>query len=225
MAAYSTKSPARFTTHSRDEAIEASIMLVRGIGSPRILAETTKILIVGGDGKSLIVDAIARHLSDHHGTENMPAERFVESAPFAATDRKEKKRITHHNQDCTIALTHIFDRESKALRPQKTGWLHAVFNRFSPAIHEGLHFVTTHRRSTVAPAIRDGHFAPDITIAFDPADGLHGPENWRRHWAVSLHNPQLMTPAMKDALAYLSAPQNNRMDVSEQMCLTYAQNG
>jgi hypothetical protein len=82
----------RFITRSREDAIIASTTLADGISTDRLLTKTTHILIIGGDGKSLIVDAIARHLSDHHTAENMPADRFVEGVALASMDRREKKK-------------------------------------------------------------------------------------------------------------------------------------
>ena len=48
-----------FTTHTRDEAILESIKIAELLSEYGVLDKTIKILIVGGDGKSLIVDAIA----------------------------------------------------------------------------------------------------------------------------------------------------------------------
>lgn len=201
-----TRNKIRLNTHSREDAITASTMLADGLGISRIKTGKTNILIIGGDGKSLIVDAMARHVSDHHSAQDMPADRFVEGAPMAAADRRQKKIITCGNAACAITLTHLFDDLSKALEPATPGTLRTLKDRFSPPPHDSIHFVTAHHASYIAASIQKGDYTPDMTIEFnDPADLDDSiAQNWDRQWIITIHNAALLTPAMKAAMNELS---------------------
>jgi len=204
-----------FSTYSRDDAITASTTLVSGIKSQRLSTKKTKILIVGVEGKSLIVDAIARHLSDHHTADNMPSERFVEGRPLASMDRKEKKHISYQNQDCVISLSHIFDPSPFIFRERKSGWLSNLMNTVSKPRHESIEFLTTPHPYTIKSAIMDGHYAPDITIQFYPTKDYSPDYPYydddvfpclKRYWTITIHNPELLTEDMAGALRKLETP-------------------
>lgn len=186
----------RFTTHSRDEAILESIKIADLLSEHGILDKTIKILIVGGDGKSLIVDAISRHLSQDHDAIDMPKDRFVEGVPLASADLKKRKKINHKDQSCNIKMTHVWDNLSPALKVEKPSWFNSLFNKYFNQGHDAIHFVTTHYPPNVEPAIKSGAFEPDITIEFDLAEDWFDDDpdtefSWDKPWKIVIHNKDL----------------------------------
>lgn len=179
-----------FKTRTRDEAIQASVVLADAIDSSKITpSRCVKILIIGGDGKSLIVDTLARHLSDDFSSDHIPNERFVETAPLSSTDRKDKKAIRFRGQDHIIALTHIFDDLSNILKPKKANIFSQFVNRFFKPTPESIYFVTTHHENNVNDAIKKGYFKPDIIIRFDEIKE----DTWHRNWKLEVINQDVFS--------------------------------
>ena len=186
-----------FSTPSRDTAIKASTLLAGGFDAHTLATKNTKILIIGGSGKTMIVDAITRALSDDHSPYKMSADRFVEGAAFGSADVKALKKITHNNQDYNVALTHIFDEHALGLKLSLPNWIQAPLRLWRKPLHECLFFVSTFDESFIIDKSGNEIFEPDITIKFSD-----GPDekSWDRDWNITVHNIALLTDKMIAAL-------------------------
>ncbi len=191
----------RFNTLSRDGAIKACTILARAIDSARITEQKTKIFILGGAGKSLIMDAIARDISDHHTPYKMPPTRFVESKPSNAlkgkVGRHIVKGIKHHDKSCVVTFCHLSGYHKKS-------WLEDLLSKHFQSRNVGVDFMTE---------INDGFneaFIADISIDFYPDDNQEIENGWGREWRITIKNQDLKTNAMKQALEQLEQYNANR---------------
>jgi hypothetical protein len=191
----------RLNTLSRDGAIKVSTLLARAIDSDRITSQKTKIFIVGGAGKSLIVDSIARDLSDHHSPYKMPPDRFVEGKPSNAMGKtcnwQIVKGITHKQKGCVVTFSHLAGEHRKT-------WVEGLLSACFKSRTVGIDFLTE---------IDEGYnesFTPDISIRFHPDHSHELEKGWGRRWIIAIENPALRTDAMARTLKQLNQYELNR---------------
>lgn len=193
----------RFNTLSRDGAIKASTILARALDSNRITSQKTKIFIVGGAGKSLIVDAIARDLSDKYTAYKMPPTRFVEGKASNAMGRSCNwqiiKGITHNQKSCVITFAHLAGEHRKK-------WFEGVLSTLFKSRNVGIDFLTE---------IDEGYnqsFTPDISIKFHPDNSHEIEKGWGRKWTITIDDAALHTDKMAHALRQLRQYEQRRQD-------------
>lgn len=190
-----------FHTRSRDGAIKASSIIARAIDSDRITSTRTKIFILGGAGKSLVMDAIARDISDYHSPFKMPPTRFVEGKPSKAlggkVGREIVKGLVHKGKSCVATFCHLSGVHHRS-------WIEGILSKCFNARNVGLDFMTE---------INEGFnetFIPDISIRFHVNHDDELEPGWGRDWIVKIEKPELRTPEMQKALQQLAKYEERR---------------
>ena len=188
-------------TLSRDGAIKVCTIIARAIESERITSGKTKIFILGGAGKSLVVDAISQDLSDAHTAFKMSDKRFVEGGPSKALrgkfGRKIVKGIQHKKNSCVVTFCHLSGIHRKS-------WLENIASKYVPSRNVGVDFMTE---------IDEGFneiFIPDISIKFYPNSSNEIEKGWGRSWTITIDNHELKTNSMKRAFEQLKRYELNR---------------
>lgn len=181
-------------THSRDTAIKISTLIAKAIDKDRLTTDNTRIFILGGNGKSLIVDAIAMHLSDHHSAYKMPSKRFVEGKASKALGkkwaRKIVKPITHQGENLAITFTHLSGQHHLS-------WKDRQLSKIFKSRNVGIHFQTE-----IDEGFNDD-FMPHISIRYKPIGDANHKHHWDRQWIIRVKDDRLKTPKMQEILSHL----------------------
>lgn len=185
----------RVNTFTRDAAIKICCIIADALDSEKINNSEVRIYIDGDAGKSLVVDAITRHIADGQSAYKMPADYFVEGGALNALRGNKKrhliKAITHKGQKCAASFRHLEGPHEKSL-------LESLRCHFDKSRVKGLKFFTE-------PYLEyKNKFKPDISIILSK-DSSASEANWQRSWKISIENKEFMTPRLLQAFANLEA--------------------
>lgn len=192
-----------FNTTSRDSAIKVCTILANGFDIERLTTQNTRIYVLGGKGKSLIMDAMAQHLSDKHSAYKMSTKRFVEGQASAALKGKVGhhivKGINHKGRGMAVSFRHLSGYHKKS-------WFENLRAKFDKSRLFGLDF-----QSEIDRGYEAG-FNPDISIKFYQDDTGEIEQGWGRHWTITIKDKSLRTPKMREALDQIKAYDKRRKD-------------
>jgi hypothetical protein len=190
-----------FNTLSRDGAIKICTILANAIDEERLTSKNTRIFVLGGKGKSLIMDAMAQHLSDRHSAYKMSPKRFVEGKASAALKGKVGNHIvrgiTHKGRGMAVSFRHLSGYHKKS-------WFENLRAKFDKSRLVGLDF-----QSEIDRGYEAG-FNPNISIKFYPDDTGEIEQGWGRRWTITIKDKSLRTPQMREALDQIKAYDKRR---------------